>query len=96
MDSPYKYTALVAEPILMQTMNAKPLKKFQWLWPLILALLLASWLGHQSPRYAAEEGGGIFESISASTGASVPYPMIRSVDQPKDPNAAHRPSAYAL
>ncbi len=81
----------------MQTTNAKPLKKFQRLWVLPLALFLASWLGHQSPQYAAEEGGGILEGIAATTGTSVPFPLNnRPIDQQKDPYAAHRSSAYAL
>ena len=41
----------------MQTTNAKPIKKSQWLLVLILAPLLAGWLGHQSPPYAAGNGG---------------------------------------
>ena len=93
----YKYTAHILEPNPMQTANAKPYKQFQWLWVLTLAFVLAGWLGHQSPRYAAEEGGGIFEGISATTGTSAPYPLSsRSTAQQKAPHAAHRLSAHAL
>ena len=80
----------------MQITIAKSLKKFQWLWILTLAFLLAGWLGHQSPRYAVEEGG-ICHATSAANNTPVPYPMTnRRVAQRNEAKGVHRSSAYSL
>ena len=57
---------MATERIQMQTKNAKPIQKFQWLLVLILAPLWAGWLGHQSPRYAAGNGA-IFQNARQVT-----------------------------
>ena len=80
----------------MQTTNAKPIKKSQWLLVLILAPLLAGWLGHQSPQYAAGNGG-VFQDARHViwTPATSPMTATPTAQQQGHGNQDRKPP-YAL
>ena len=80
----------------MQTTNAKPIKKFQWLLVLILAPLLAGWLGHQAPHYAAGNGG-VFQDARHVTWTPATSPMtVTPATQQKGHGNQDRKPPYAL
>ncbi|MBU2859174.1 hypothetical protein HF290_01670 [Acidithiobacillus ferrooxidans] len=79
----------------MQTTNAKPIKKSQWLLVLILAPLLVGWLGHQSPPYAAGNGG-VFQDARHVTWAPVTSPMTVTPAAQQKGNDQDRKQPYAL
>ena len=80
----------------MQTTNAKSIKKSQWLLVLILAPLLADWLGHQSPQYAAGNGG-VFQDARHVTWTHVTSPMtVTPAAQQKGHSDQDRKQPYAL
>ncbi len=80
----------------MQTTNAKPIKKHQWLLVLILAPLLAGWLGHQSPQYAAGNGD-VFQDARqvAWTPSNNPMTAMPAAQQ-KGHSHQNRKQPYAL
>ncbi|MCR1344898.1 hypothetical protein NRY68_03570 [Acidithiobacillus ferrooxidans] len=80
----------------MQTTNAKPIKKSQWLLVLILAPLLAGWLGHQSPPYAVGNGG-VFQDARHVTWTPATSPMtVTPAAQQKGHSDQDRKPPYAL
>ncbi len=80
----------------MQTTNAKPIKKSQWLLVLILAPLLAGWLGHQSPQYAAGNGG-VFQDARHVTWTPATSPMtVTPAAQQQGHSDQDRKQPYAL
>ena len=79
----------------MQTTNAKPIKKHQWLLVLILAPLLAGWLGHQSPPYAAGNGG-VFQDARHVTWTPTTSPMTVTPAAQQKGNDQDREHPYAL
>ena len=79
----------------MQTTNAKPIKKSQWLLVLILAPLLAGWLGHQSPPYAVGNGG-LFRDVRHVTWAPATSPMTVTPAAQQKGNDQDRKPPYAL
>ncbi len=58
----------------MQTAHEKQGKKHQWLLVLVLAPLLAVWLGHQAPHYAAGNGE-VFQDARHVTWTPATSPM---------------------
>ncbi len=78
----------------MQTTNAKPIKKHQWLLVLILAPLLAGWLGHQSPPYAAGNGGVFRDARHVWTLSDSPMTVTLAAQQKG--NDQDRKHPYAL
>ena len=78
----------------MQTTNAKPIKKSQWLLVLILAPLLAGWLGHQSPQYAAGNGGLFRDARHVWTLSNSPMTVTPAAQQKG--NDQDRKPPYAL
>ena len=80
----------------MQITQRKPLKKPQWLLILIVAPLVASWLGHQSPLYAAGNGG-LFQVTRQATRTPVTGPMtVTPAAQQKEHSDQDRKQPYAL
>lgn len=79
----------------MQTTNAKPIKKSQWLLVLILAPLLAGWLGHQSPQYVAGNGG-VFQDARHVTWTPATSPMTVTPAAQQKGNDQDRKQPYAL
>ncbi|MHB8366110.1 MAG: hypothetical protein ACYDB0_03700 [Acidithiobacillus sp.] len=79
----------------MQATNAKPIKKSQWLLVLILAPLLADWLGHESPQYAAGNGGLFRYTRHVWTLSSSPMTVTPAAQQ-KGHGYQDRKQPYAL
>jgi hypothetical protein len=79
----------------MRTTNAKPIKKHQGLLVLILAPLLAGWLGHQSPPYAAGSGG-VFQDARHVTWTPATSPMAVTPAAQQRHSDQDRKQPYAL
>ena len=78
----------------MQTTNAKPIKKSQWLLVLILAPLFAGWLGRQSPPYAVWNGGVFQDARHVWTLSNSPMTVTPAAQQKG--NDQDRKQPYAL
>ncbi|WP_231104444.1 MULTISPECIES: hypothetical protein, partial [Acidithiobacillus] len=63
----------------------KPIQKHQWLLILIVAPLVARWLGHQSPLYAAGDGG-IFHATRHVTWKPATSPIAEMPAAPQKGN----------